>query len=37
MNRWSQRLALLTCLVSMFVVFAGCAKREHRTVRVHEE
>ncbi len=37
MNRWSPRLALLTCLVTMLVVFVGCAKREHRKVRVHEE
>ncbi len=37
MTRWFQRLALFACLVTIFAVFAGCAKREHRKVQVHEE
>jgi len=37
MLTWYRRLGLLTCGLAVLLLFAGCSKREHRTMRMHEE
>jgi hypothetical protein len=37
MYTWYRRLGFLACGLVIVLMLGGCHKREHRTVRVHEE
>jgi hypothetical protein len=37
MQKWHTRFAVLLFAATFLVVLPGCHKREHRTVKVHEE
>ena len=37
MYSWYRRIALLTCVLVLVVIVTGCKKREHRSMRMHEE
>ncbi len=37
MFKWCGRLMMLICGLLVLTTLVGCHKREHRTMRVHEE